>query len=219
MKKIGVEQTLFLARRMRDEIVYNIIKLEGNTLSFAETSSVIKGISVGGKPMIELRQVENTRDGWDAIISQVRDDEFELTKENFVHINLLLARGENIEPGDFRTRQVLIAGTAYMPPLPMLLSTQFREMIAAFEKSTEPHKAYDIFLDSARNQFLADGNKRTGLLMMNGYLMQSGFAPISIAPEAEVQYKDELIIFYETGDKAPMYEFLRAQQSRLEKPF
>lgn len=58
MKKIGVESALFVAQKMRDELIYNMAKSEGSTLSFAETSSVINGISVGGKRMEDIAQKE-----------------------------------------------------------------------------------------------------------------------------------------------------------------
>lgn len=86
MQYIGKKESLFVANRMRDELIFNMSRSEGNTLSFSETSSVINGISVGGKKMTELRQIEYIRDGWDEIIFQVRNNCFEVSKNNFIFI-------------------------------------------------------------------------------------------------------------------------------------
>lgn len=206
--QIGTERALFIAHKMRDELIYNMAKAEGNSLSFAETQTVINGISVGGKPMFELKQIEHIRDGWNALINQVQSKRFVVDKENFIHLNALVAAGENPEIGGFRTRPVSITGTHYSPPLPMLLNEKFREMMEAYQSALGYHKGLILFLQTARHQYFADGNKRTGQLMMNGELMMNGYPPITIAPKVDTRYRDELLRFYESGTMDSITEFL-----------
>lgn len=208
IKYIGKERALFIAHKMRDELIFNMAKLEGNTLTFAETQTVIHGISVAGKPMFELHQIEHIRDGWDKIIEQVKKNHFTVNQDNFILINSIVARGENPQLGQFRTQPVSISGTQYMPPLPMLLNDAFRNMMVHFNATENIERALDLFLDTARNQYFADGNKRTGQLMMNGELMSRGYAPITISPNNEMRFRDALIRFYESADKAEMMLFL-----------
>ncbi len=205
---IGQELALFIAHKMRDELIFNMAKLEGNTLTFAETQTVIQGISVAGKPMSELHQIEHIRDGWDEVIRQVKSNRFTVNQDNFILINSIVARGENPQLGQFRTHPVSISGTEYMPPLPMLLNDAFRNMMERYHAVENIGRALDLFLDTARNQYFADGNKRTGQLMMNGELMSRGYAPITISPKNETQFRDNLIRFYESADKAEMIDFL-----------
>jgi hypothetical protein len=208
MRFIGKKESLFVASKMRDELIYHMAKSEGNTLSYAETSTVISGISVGGKKMFELKQIENIRDGWDEIINQVKTNSFNLSKQNFIHINSIVAKDENPELGGFRTKQLFISGTKWQPTLPLLLDKDFEHHTHLWNENFDVNlKAYDIFLGSARSQFFADGNKRTAQLIMNGYLMQEGYSLFSISPENDVEYKEKLIGYYENGNKEVILEF------------
>jgi len=132
-----------------------------------------------------------------------------LSKQNFIHINSIVAKDENPELADFRTKQLFISGTKWQPTLPLLLDKDFEHHAHLWSENFDVNlKAYDIFLDSARSQFFADGNKRTAQLMMNGYLMHEGYSLFSISPENDVEYKEKLVEYYESGDKEPMIDFL-----------
>ncbi|KGF22834.1 filamentation induced by cAMP (Fic) family protein, partial [Oligella urethralis DNF00040] len=90
LRHIGKEQALFIAHKLRDELIFNMAKLEGNSLTFAETQTVIQGISVAGRPINDLNQVINIRDGWDELINQIKTDTFKVDKENFVLMNKIV---------------------------------------------------------------------------------------------------------------------------------
>ena len=51
--------------------------------------------------------------------------------------------------------------------------------------------------------------------MMNGLLMSSDYAPISIDPKDEVAYRSLLIGYYETEEKADFRDFLLTQQQKV----
>lgn len=219
MKKlnyIGQEQALFIAHKMRDELVFNMAKAEGNSLTFAETQTVIQGISVAGRPIDDLNQVINIRDGWDDLIKQIRTNTFEVCKDNFIHINRIVAKLENKQLGSFRTKEVLISGSDYIPPLNLVLPALFREMLDEFTKTShfqtqeklDIESTFNLFLDTARNQYFADGNKRTGQLMMNGVLIASGYAPFTLSPIRDTEYRQKLLDFYESNDKTAMIDFI-----------
>ena len=212
MKYIGKEQALFIAKKLRDELIFNMAKAEGNPLSFAETSTVIHGLSVAGHKMSDLHQVENIRDGWDFVIDAVKHDNFHVDKQTFIEVNAIVSKEENPQTGDFRQKMVLISGTKYLPPQPFLLNELFRDMITHYEANQNDLNAVmDLFLDTARNQYFLDGNKRTGQLMMNGVLMSKGYAPFTFAPEADAEFRTVLLAFYETGDKQGMRQFIHDQ--------
>lgn len=212
MKYIGKEQALFIAKKLRDELIFNMAKAEGNPLSFAETSTVIHGLSVAGHKMSDLHQVENIRDGWDFVIDAVKQDNFRVDKQTFIEVNAIVSKEENPQTGDFRQKMVLISGTKYLPPQPFLLNELFRDMITHYEANQNDLNAVmDLFLDTARNQYFLDGNKRTGQLMMNGVLMSKGYAPFTFAPEADAKFRTVLLAFYETGDKKEMRQFIHDQ--------
>lgn len=220
MKYIGKDRALFVAHKMKSELVYNMAKAEGNTLSFEETETVMQGISVGGKRMFELKQIERLQRGWDEIIYQVKNDLFTLEKQNFILINKIVSEEENPETGDFRQRNVKIGGTKWEPPLPMLLNEEFRNMKSMLdEESDVEKKAFDIFLMSARTQFFGDGNKRTAQLMMNGYLMSNGYSLFSIAPEYDAEFKKYLLDYYLSNDKSEILNFLGKLSAQIDTNF
>ena len=220
MKKVGIKRSLFIAHKMKDELIYNMAKSEGSTLDFAETSCVIDGISVGGKRMEELHRIERLRDGWDEIIYQVKNNLFDVSKENFIHINSIVAQTENEELGDFRTKLVFIGGTRWQPPLPMLISEQFNLLLNSFKtRENIEDKVYNLFLDSARTQAFGDGNKRTAQLIMNGVLMENGYSLFSIDESLDLEYKKKLVSFYETGDKQEMLTFMGKCHALIDSRF
>ncbi|AFN36304.1 Fic family protein [Taylorella equigenitalis] len=214
MKYIGLDNAVFIAYKLRDEFIYNMAKAEGNSLTFAETSTVIEGYGISGKSMFELRQVENIRNGWDYVINLVKYKELIIDKNLFVKINSLVARDENPSHGEFREKSVAISGTNYLPPQPFILNSLFREMIDNYKTNSTldlKKSAMDLFLDSARNQYFEDGNKRTGQLVMNAMLMKNGYAPFTYPPEVDKEFKNKLINFYIRNNKEEMYDFIRSQ--------
>lgn len=217
---IGMVKALYIARKLRNEFIYNMAKLEGNTLSFAEAETVICGTSVAGKRMFELHQIEHIRDSWDLLIEQVKCGAFNTTKYNFCNFNYLVAEDENEDSrGGFRQNEVAISGTEYLPTLAVELDAKYQELLQKIEGLPPLKAGLLFFMEGARNQFFGDGNKRTSQLMMNGILMSNGYAPFTIFPKDEVAYRSKLIEFYETGNGEAFYQFLLQQQAKVLKRF
>lgn len=151
-------------------------------------------------------------------------------------INKIVAKLENPSVGEFRVKPVLITGTQYMPPMDMLLGELFREMVEDFNRTSNFlsdeklnfESTFNLFLDTTRNQYFEDRNKRTGQLMMNGVLVQSGYAPFTVTPSRDTEFREKLLSFYESGDKNDMIDFiyssinsprLLVMQQELERDF
>lgn len=45
-RKIGFNQALFIATKMRAQFIYDMAKLEGNTVSYAQAETIVNGQSV-----------------------------------------------------------------------------------------------------------------------------------------------------------------------------
>ena len=152
----GRDTSLFIIKKMLEDFVYNMAKFEGNSLDFGETVTVMRGYSVSNKRMTELKQIEAIHEGWLEIIYQVENKTFNLSAENFIKINSIVSRGENKAIGDFRQLPVRISGTNYLPPLSILLKENFKNMIKKYNDSSDDLKIYNIFLETAKNQFFLD---------------------------------------------------------------
>ncbi|MCP4238779.1 MAG: hypothetical protein GY770_35285 [Aestuariibacter sp.] len=123
-------------------------------------------------------------------------------------VNEIVAKGEALEVGGFRTGGVTIAGTEYMPPKWQSLDERFNKA-AIIDTDQLPVSAYRFFLKAARSQYFWDGNNPTGQLMMNGVLMSNGYLPATIAARHKLEYNKLMIPFYETGDTKEMETFLK----------
>ena len=116
MKAVGKETALYIARRLHPEFVFNMAQLEGNPYTLPEVQTTLSGITVGGHKISDQTQVLNIAAGWSEIIRQVATNKFILSKENFIHINTLIAKDEALSVGAFRDGQVGISGSDYRPP-------------------------------------------------------------------------------------------------------
>ena len=88
-------------------------------------------------------------------------------------------------------------------------------MARAAEQIVNPfERAMAVFLYMARTQCFWDGNKRTGRLLMNGILLQSGQDIISVPPSHQPEFNEKMIRFYESADATEMMRLLSGLQIR-----
>lgn len=203
-------KALFIAQKVFAELVFDVQSLEGMPFTMPEVQTYLQGVTVGGHKVSDVEKLKQQKLGWELLIKMVKDGSFSLAKETACAIQSVIGHGESLAPGQFRTGQVGIAGTEYKPPKANLLDVIFNHVIEDVLKLAHiSEQAYRLHLDFARNQFFWDGNKRTGLLMLNGHLMNNGYAPLSIPAKRLIEYNAGMIRFYDSGDYAEMMFFLR----------
>lgn len=209
-QKTDKEKSLFIFQKMKAELIHNMVVAEGSALTAIQTKTLIEDkVTPSGANIDDVEQAMRLSRAFDEISKQIENDNFEITKDNFIKINSIVAVNEALKVGDFRDSQVYISNCEYTPPKSSELDNKFSSMIESFNRKTQVEvKASDLFLDSARNQYFFDGNKRTAQLMMNGYLISQGKSPRSIPKETIEEYNEKMTRFYETNDKTEMYDFL-----------
>ncbi|MGY0400155.1 MAG: Fic family protein [Ostreibacterium sp.] len=219
MSNIGKKEALFIARKMKPELIHNMAVAEGTSLTFIDTKTLlVDRITPQSKSIEDVEQILHLGRAWDEMLFQVKADTFEVTKDNFIKINEIVARDEALEVGAFRHAQVYIGD--YTPPPSSGLNNCFNEMLYHFNgKSNVEEKASDLFLDSARNQYFFDGNKRTAQIIMNGFLIINGHNPRSIQKDDLSSYNIKMAKFYQTNNKEEMYDFLGKSQAQLDLKF
>ncbi len=204
------EKALFIANKVFTELVFDVQSLEGMPFTMPEVQTYIQGVTVGGHKVSDVEKLKQQKLGWETLIDLVKTDSFSLTKETACSIQKVIGKGEALEPGQFRSGQVGIAGTEYKPPHTSDLDEIFGRVIKEIlELEDVREQAYCLHLDFARNQFFWDGNKRTGLLMLNGHLMSNGYAPLSVPAKRLTEYNAGMIKFYESGERGEMMTFLK----------
>lgn len=203
-------KALFIAQKVFAELVFDVQSLEGMPFTMPEVQTYLQGVTIGGHKVSDVEKLKQQKLGWELLIKMVKDGSFNLAKETACAIQSVIGHDETLAPGQFRTGQVGIAGTEYKPPKASLLDAIFKQVMEEVLKLAHvPEQAYRLHLDFARNQFFWDGNKRTGLLMLNGHLMTNGYAPLSIPAKRLNEYNAGMIRFYDSGDYAEMMFFLR----------
>lgn len=204
------EKALFIARKVFAELVFDVQSLEGMPFTMPEVQTYLQGVTVGGHKVGDVEKLKQQKLGWELLIDMVKQDAFKLTKQTACALQGVLGLGEALDPGQFRSGQVGIAGTEYKPPKADELDSIFAKVIEQILKLGDVlEQAYRLHLDFARNQFFWDANKRTGLLMCNGHLLSNGYSPLSIPAKRLTEYNAGMLRFYESGDSREMLAFLR----------
>ena len=196
---VGKKKALFIARTMLPEFVFNLARLEGNTLSFEQVQAVMAGSYVTGVNADDLAQVRRIAAAWSDILARTGNGKFALTRTLFIETN----------------------GTDYLPPSAgEPLEAAFTSLLNHYRQTTDPAiAAFGVFLDAARAQFFYDGNKRTGQLVMNAILLNAGYAPTVVFADTQAEYDARMLAFYQSGDKAKMLAFLKRQYARVFQRF
>lgn len=199
------------AARLREELkietTYDSNAIEGSTLTLRETVIVLKdAVTVGnGIPLRDIDAARGFARGFDAV--------FELAaKRQSINVGTIKALHNFVQLGAlpefcgrFRDHNVRILGTNAKPA--DYRDVPFKvEELAAWVNGAQAHALHPIeraALFHARFETIhpfADGNGRTGRLLLNFMLIQNGWWPVNIRyREDRSRYYDALAAFNETG--------------------
>jgi Fic family protein len=186
-----------LKQRYDVRFTYQSNAIEGNTLSQSETELVLsKGITIGGKTLGEHLEVVGHKEAIDYIETLSRAEtkigEWEIRQ---IH-SLVMRKITPAEAGRYRQLDVRAAGTGYVYPPHYLLPGLMDEFVQWMQSAqTQAHPV--LYASEAHYRFVsihpfADGNGRTGRLLMNLLLLKSGFPIVSISNESRKDYINAL---------------------------
>ena len=186
-----------LKQRYDVRFTYQSNAIEGNTLSQSETELVLsKGITIGGKTLVEHLEVIGHKEAIDYIEALSKAEtligEWEIRQ---IH-NLVMRTISPIEAGRYRQLDVKAAGTNYVYPPHYLLPGLMNEFVQWLQASwLQAHPV--LHASEAHYRFVsihpfADGNGRTGRLLLNLLLLRAGFPIVSISNERRTDYIDAL---------------------------
>ena len=182
-----------LAENLNVEWIYNSNAIEGSTLTLRETELILQqGITIGGKSLREHFEVINHRDAIEYVQTLARNDEpispFHVRQ---IH-QLVLARIDDENAGQYRRTNVRIGGATHIPPEAFRVAPEMN----AWSKwlNTKAAALHPIDRATLAHHRLAaihpfvDGNGRTARLVMNLLLMRDGYPPTVILRVNRVQY-------------------------------
>ena len=171
------------------EYTFESNRIEGNTLTLKETDLVInEGLTISGKSMREHLEAINHKDAI-AYVKHLIESKTEFNERELLTIHNLILRGiDATNAGKYRTVQVMIKGSAHMPPAPFLVAKQMADYFIWYEQ--QKTKMHPVLLAAEMHERLVsihpfiDGNGRTSRLVMNLILIKHGYVIANIKGDA-----------------------------------
>jgi len=181
----------------RIELTYTSNAIEGNTLTRRETSLVVeKGLTVGGKSLVEHLEATNHAHALDWVKQQVRRSPQSLTEKDILYIHEIILKGiEDENAGHYRSVPVRISGSTVILPNPYKVPDLMKEFLHWLrnEKNLHPVEiASEAHYRLVTIHPFVDGNGRTARLLMNLILLMLGYPPAIIRKRDRLSYISSL---------------------------
>ncbi len=202
---LTLQQNIFLGKKTKYEIIYNLAKLEGCNITFPQTETILNGLSINGVKIEDIEKVLNLRNAWKYVLNNI---EKPLTLQYMNKVNSFVAYNESLDWGILRYGEVGISGTTYKPTIPVEneVIKNIKNILQSDKSHTE--KAIELMLYCSRTQLYWDGNKRTSSIIANKYLISKGCGVLTIPESLLVDFGILLTKFYNTNDMADIKKFL-----------
>ncbi|KAB8140799.1 Fic family protein [Chloroflexia bacterium SDU3-3] len=164
---------------LRIRQTYHSNAIEGNTLDLSETQLVVaEGITIGGHTVREHLEAINHAAAYGRMLELARGDA-SLDAAAICELHGLVTQGLVDTPGAYRRAAVFISGSEHRPPHHSQVSGLMADLVAwvagdgqAYEPVLRAALTHEMLL--AIHPF-ADGNGRTGRLVLNLQLMRDGY--------------------------------------------
>jgi len=187
-----------LDKYFRIGLTYTSNALEGNTLTLSETKVIIEdGITVGGKPLKDCFEAIGHAKAYDFMLGIARSGSLVFDEAMILNLHNLFYSGvDAANAGKYRSYQVFITGTEYLPPT----ADEVPAMMKAFidELNQKSQNLHPVVLAAFAHKRLVeihpftDGNGRTARLLMNLILVNRGYQIVSIPPILRLEYINAL---------------------------
>ena len=191
MRPLPADVTEELSHRYEVALTHHSTAIEGNTLTQSETQIVIeKGITIGGKSLIEHLEVIGHKEALDFVL-ELAQDATPIGEREIREIHSFVMKGQaNGDSGRYRTLNVKAAGTNYVYSSHLKLQELMEEFVGWLGNPSDPHPV--DFATEAHLRFVTihpfrDGNGRVGRLILNLLLLRHGYpiAVLDVAQRAE----------------------------------
>ena len=223
-KPISKHESGYLERELERFIIdlsWKSSRIEGNTYTLLEAETLLKqGFEATGHTKQESIMILNHKTAFESIFKN-KSSFKQLKKSNILELHQILTQDLNITSG-IRIRPVKITGTPYKPiDNQHQLSENLDKIIKVINKIKHPlEKAIIGNCMVAYLQPFLDGNKRTSRMLGNAILLAHDYFPLSFRSIDENEYKQALVIFYETNNLSNFKKLILSQyQFSLEEYF
>ena len=211
-ERLSLEDNIFLAKRNLVDSIWKEARLEGIAVTYSQTTDVFEGRVVADLSLEQNLALNNLKQAWRYVLDEPHAIDF----ETLLHLNLLIGQGGVVRyAGELRDGLVRIGGTDFVPPVPD--ENQARSEFARILSVEEPvMRALLAFAWTCRSQLFRDGNKRAAQLVANDILVHSGEGILAVPIDAQGEFFELLVAFYESNIPDELISFLR--EKCIEKP-
>nr|WP_314463113.1 Fic family protein [uncultured Clostridium sp.] len=188
---------------------YTSNALEGNTLTISETKILLEdGLTVAGRPLKDCYEAVGHGSAYDFMLDLARQQDMIITEDHIKKLHrLFYQKVDSDQAGQYRTIQVYISGTEYVPPSPGEVPGLMKHLADQIQSSRS--SLHPIELAAIAHKRLVDihpfidGNGRTARLLMNLILVNTGYGVVSIPPIWRNDYINALSASRRLNDMEP----------------
>lgn len=187
------------------EYTYNSNAIEGNTLTLRETDMVLRGLTIGMKPLKDHMEAVGHKEAFEFITELVKDN-VQMSESIIKKIHYLVLADKKDDRGVYRRVPVRIMGAQNEPVQPYLIQPKMEQLMIDFSESTDHiiTKLARFHIEFEGIHPFIDGNGRTGRLLVNLELMKAGFPPIDIKFTDRIAYYNAFDEYYIKHDFSAM---------------
>ncbi len=213
-----------LFKTLRISITHHSNAIEGISLSYGETKTLLEtGKTAHNKPIDEQLIILGFAEAYDVIIREANDKSKTLNSSFIKDLHyLIFSNAQRISPqlirkpiGAYRTDEARIVGAEIELTLPHKISQEIKNLLYRFpsnqltlEQIAEFHALYE------RIHPFADGNGRTGRLLMSFQCIQNNLIPPLIENENRSKYLECLNAYQNDNNLKQFVSFLEYCQGR-----
>lgn len=210
--ELQISEAEYMAIAKRD--IYDTTALEGNQLTRMEVTKLLEDdVTIRGKSTRDHLQVKNMQNVLPLLKKLVMDKTIDIDIDTICMLHHIVTKGElpDEECGRFRKDYVTILTTTYIPSPPEDIMENMNELLHNYKR----HNAYELqspferICEFHRNferiHPFADGNGRTGRLVMNIELLRNGYCYLSIP-------KEERNLYFDAIEKNTLCEYLAQKE-------
>ena len=213
-RPLSKEELKSLDDYFRIGFTYTSNALEGSTLTISETKILLEdGITVAGRPLKDCYEAVGHGAAYDFMLELARQKAMNITEDTIKKLHrLFYQKVDADQAGQYRSIQVYISGTEYIPPSPedvphlmKHLADQIRSSRSALHPIELAAMAHKRLVDI--HPFV-DGNGRTARLLMNLVLVNAGYGVVSVPPILRNDYINALSVSRRLNDMDPFCKLI-----------
>lgn len=204
------------ARAEMKNSIYDQAVLEGVAATYADTAEIIDNGRINGMKTEDVIKIVNLKQAWEFIM----DENVVTAKSDFYivsMINRFINQGIYYNAGKIRNVPVTISGTSYIPP--MIIESIVKEELNKILDNDQDtiDTAIELALYTMKKQIFNDGNKRTGIIFANHYLISKSSGLLVVPSNLVRDFQELLVTYYENNQKEKIYCFLKTKCWKLLK--